>query len=289
LGIGGDPGDCSDNIQSVRAVNSAIGFLSPARLTRTMHYLKLRRSRIILACFAASSLLLTALPRIDLYVSGIFFDDSFRLARQWWTKLMHASMGYLLCLSMAAVFGLYLFNKARKRNVCGVDGKRVVFLLLVLILGGGLIVNGLLKDNLGRARPRDIVEFGGSKLYTPPFVLSRECDRNCSFSSGEAAGGFFALALAMALSRRRRVFVSAIGFGAFVSFCRVASGAHFFSDTVVSFFVMLIVADVLYYYLLSTQIEPDTPGASEVATVRPLGITTRDAGNTPEVYGTPRL
>jgi len=35
-----------------------------------------------------------------------------------------------------------------------------------------------------------------------------------------------------------------------VSFCRIASGAHFLSDTVVSFFVMLIVADVLHHYLV---------------------------------------
>jgi lipid A 4'-phosphatase len=219
-----------------------------------MRYLRLRRSRTILAWFAVSSLLLTAFPSIDLYVSGIFFQDGFHLSRQWWTTFMHESMGYLLCFSIAAVLGVYVYNKLWKRSLCGVDEKRVVYLLLVLIIGAGLIVNGMLKANTGRARPRDVVEFGGSKLYTPPFVLSRECDRNCSFSSGEAAGGFFALALALALSTRRRMFISAVGFGSFVSFCRVASGAHFFSDTVVSFFVMLIVADVLYYYLLSPEI-----------------------------------
>jgi lipid A 4'-phosphatase len=220
-----------------------------------MGYLKLRRSRAILASFAVSSLLLMAFPRIDLYVSGIFFHDSFHLSRQWWATFMHESLGYFICLAIASVLGLYLFNKVRKRNVCGIDGNKVAYLLLVLIVGAGLIVNGALKDTVGRARPRDIAEFGGSKHYTPPFIPSHECSTNCSFSSGEAAGGFFALALALALSRRRRVFVSAAGFGAFVSFCRVASGAHFFSDTVVSFFVMLIVADAFYYYLLSTRIE----------------------------------
>lgn len=216
-----------------------------------MHYLKLRRTQTILLCFAASSLLFLALPRIDLYVSGIFFQDHFHLRREWWTMLMHESMGYFLALCMASVVGLYLCNKLSKQNLCGVDGKRVVYLFLVLFIGAGLIVNVMLKDNLGRARPRDVTEFGGTKLYTPPFVASNECDKNCSFSSGEAAGGFFTLALALALSRRRAALVTAAVFGAFVSFCRVASGAHFFSDTVVSFFVMLIVADVLYYYLIA--------------------------------------
>jgi lipid A 4'-phosphatase len=225
-----------------------------------MRYLKLRRSRTILACFAAFSLLSLLLPRVDIYISRMFFDHGFYLRQQSWTTWVHESMGYFLCLSMTSVVGLYLWNKLSKQNVCGLDGKRVVYLFLVLIVGAGLIVNVVLKDNFGRARPRDIAEFGGSKLYTPPFVASAECARNCSFSSGEAAGGFFALPLAWALSRRRALVVAGVGLGAFVSFCRIASGAHFFSDTVVSFFVMLIVADVLFYYLVLAEIERQALG-----------------------------
>jgi len=224
-----------------------------------MHYLKLKRSQIILVCFAVSSLMFMAFPVIDLSISGMFFDDSFHLSEQWWTTLMHESMGYFLGFCMLCVVVLYLCNKVCNLSLCGVDGKKVIYLFVVLMLGAGMIVNGMLKDTMGRARPRDVTEFGGSKLYTPPFVLSYECNKNCSFSSGEAAGGFFTIALAFALSRRRWAFVSAVCFGVFVSFCRVASGAHFFSDTVVSFFVMLIVADVLYYYLIATEIERAVP------------------------------
>jgi lipid A 4'-phosphatase len=224
-----------------------------------MHYLKLRRSRPLLAGFAVCSLLLMAFPQIDLYISSWFFHGSFALSEQWWTTFMHESMGYFLGLSLATVIGLYLCNKLLKRELCGVDGKMVVYLFLVLIVGAGLIVNLVLKDNFGRARPRDVVEFGGTKLYTPPFIVSGECAKNCSFSSGEAAAGFFALALARALSRRRASLIAGFGFGALASFCRVASGAHFFSDTVVSFFVMLIVADVLHFYLLSREREGLAP------------------------------
>jgi lipid A 4'-phosphatase len=224
-----------------------------------MLYLKMKRSQILLACFAASSLLLMKFPSIDLYVSGLFFRENFYLRGQWWATFMHQNMGYFLGLSMAAVVALYLCNKRWKRDVCGVDGRTVVYLFLVLIVGAGLIVNLAFKDQFGRARPRDIVQFGGTKLYTPPFVVSAECDKNCSFSSGEGAAGFFALALAQALSRRRALLVLAFGFGALTSFCRVATGAHFFSDTVVSFFVMLIVADVLYHYLVSPERERLVP------------------------------
>lgn len=224
-----------------------------------MHYLKLKRSRTLLACFATCSLLLMAFPQIDLYISSLFFQQGFSLSGRWWTTFMHESMGYFLCLSLATVVGLYVFNRLRKQNLCQVDGRKVAYLFLVLIVGAGLIVNLVLKDNFGRARPRDVVTFGGTKLYTPPFVVSSECGKNCSFSSGEAAGGFFALALARALSRRRKFLIAGFGFGALAAFCRIASGAHFFSDTVVSFFVMLTVADVFYFYLLSTEREPLAP------------------------------
>ena len=49
--------------------------------------------------------------------------------------------------------------------------------------------------------------------------------------------------------------LAAFAYGTVVSFSRVATGAHFFSDSVVSFFVMLISADVLYHYLLMPGLE----------------------------------
>ncbi len=147
------------------------------------------------------------------------------------------------------VAAVYIFNRLSRRQLWKVDGKKVCYLSLVLILGAGLIVNVLLKDNFGRARPRDIAEFGGEQVFTPAFVVSRECDTNCSFSSGDGAAAFFSLALALALSRKRAWFAAAIGLGIAISLSRIAVGAHFFSDTVVSFFVMLITADVLYHYM----------------------------------------
>ena len=53
------------------------------------------------------------------------------------------------------------------------------------------------------------------------------------------------------------MFVAGLGLGSVVSFFRVASGAHFLSDIVVSFFVMLIVADVLYHYMFLPAAAPE--------------------------------
>jgi lipid A 4'-phosphatase len=222
-----------------------------------MGYLKLRRSQVILASFLLFSLFFVTYPGVDISISRIFFHGTTFLDDQWWQKLLHEGMGYFLCLSMVSVVALYACNRIAKRRLCNINGKRVLFLFLVLTIGAGLIVNAVLKDNFGRARPRDIAEFGGTLQFTPPFVVSGECAKNCSFASGEAAGGFFSLALALALSKRRALYVAAIGVGVVVSLSRIAAGAHFFSDAAVSFFVMLIVADVLYFYIVLTRDERD--------------------------------
>jgi lipid A 4'-phosphatase len=220
-----------------------------------MHYLKLRCSRIILSSFVLFALVFTTFPEIDLQISALFFDGKSFPRDPWWQRLEQTALSWLLWFSVASVVALYVCNRLLKRHFCGVDGRRVLFLLLVLLIGAGLIVNLGLKNHFGRARPREIAEFGGTAQFSPAFVVSHECRTNCSFSSGDAAGGFFSLALAMALSRRRRLFVAGALLGSAVSLARIASGAHFFSDTVMSFFVMLIVADVLYYYVVLTDAE----------------------------------
>jgi lipid A 4'-phosphatase len=223
-----------------------------------MSYLTTQRARRVLLCFVISSLLLVAFSDLDLLISRLFFDRGFHFAAQPWTKLLHEAVGVFIAVSMVGVIGIYAFNNLSRRNLCGIDGRKVLYLLLVLMLGSGLIVNVVFKNHFGRARPRDLREFGGSRQFTPAFAVADQCSSNCSFSSGDTAGAFFFMAFAIALSRRRVIAVAAVGFGVAVSLSRIASGAHFFSDTVVSFFVMLIVADALYHYMFVLQ-----PGAIE--------------------------
>jgi lipid A 4'-phosphatase len=237
---------------------------------RPIRYLRQTRSRWLVACFLLASLLLVRFSDIDLRVSALFYDRGFPMAGHWWAQALHRSTTNLLFLSMGAVLTVYAFNRIMARRVGGIDGRRVMFLLGVLVLGAGLVVNAIGKDNFGRARPRDIVQFGGAQQFTPAFVMARGCDRNCSFPSGEAAGAFFAMALAAALSRRRLMLVVAVGFGLLVSFSRIAMGAHFFSDCVVSFFVMLLLTDVLYFYMLAPR--PTVPEPRPVAGPVPLPV-----------------
>jgi len=216
-----------------------------------MDYIKLRRSQIILASFAIFAMFVTAFPGVDLAISSLFFDGRTFLRDQWWQRLLQQGLGYFLPISVGVVALIYACNRLWKLNICCVDARRVVYVVLVLAIGCGFIVNFGLKDHFHRARPRDVVEFGGTKLFSPAFQVSNQCRTNCSFSSGDAAGAFFSMALALALSRRRAAFIAALAVGVVMSVARISSGAHFFSDTVTSFFVMLIVADVLFFYLVA--------------------------------------
>ncbi|HEX6395797.1 MAG TPA: phosphatase PAP2 family protein [Steroidobacteraceae bacterium] len=237
-----------------------------------MDYLKLRRSQLILASFAIFAVFVTAFPGVDLAISSLFFDGKTFLRDQWWQRLLQQALGWFLPISVGLVALIYVCNRVWKRNICCVDARRVLYVVLVLAIGCGFIVNFGLKDHFHRARPRDVVEFGGTRSFSPAFQVSDQCRTNCSFSSGDAAGGFFSLALALALSRRRSAYVAALAVGLVMSFARISSGAHFFSDTVASFFVMLIVADVLFFYLLAPR--PATAEAGIPATaLHPAALT----------------
>ena len=216
-----------------------------------MSYLRLKRSQVIIAAFAAFSLFAVLVPSVDLAVSRFFFDGVAFPRAAWWVKLQQDLLTLFLSITMLSVVLVYAWNRLLRQCVLKIDGRRVLYLLLVLIIGAGLIVNTGFKDNFGRARPRDVVEFGGSRAFTPAYVISGECRTNCSFSSGDSAAGFFTIALVMAFRGRRAYYIAAGALGVVVSLARLAAGAHFLSDTVVSFFVMLIVSDVLFHYMIA--------------------------------------
>lgn len=135
-------------------------------------------------------------------------------------------------------------------------GRDLAYLLLVLALGPGLIVNGLLKEHWGRARPVNCVEFGGSQTFTPAYVFSDQGGK--SFSSGHAAGSAYWVVVALILARggRRRYWLGlAVGYSLLVAWARLAAGGHFFSDILISWFILALLAWGLYGRLLY----PNTP------------------------------
>jgi membrane-associated PAP2 superfamily phosphatase len=110
-----------------------------------------------------------------------------------------------------------------------------LFVVATYGLGSGLLVHAL-KIATGRARPFNILEFGGLQDFTPAWKVSSACLANCSFISGEAATAVAMLSLAMIFVGRwrRTVFMVCVPLAIVFSLNRMAFGAHFLSDIVLS-------------------------------------------------------
>jgi lipid A 4'-phosphatase len=128
-----------------------------------------------------------------------------------------------------------------------------MFIVLSILLGPGLLVNAVLKDHWGRARPREIVEFGGRMTYTPPLLPSDAGGK--SFPCGHCSVGFL-YAAGWWLWRRthpRWARVSLAGgllSGFLLGLARMAAGGHFLSDVVWAGLIAFGAAHVVYYHIL---------------------------------------
>lgn len=147
-----------------------------------------------------------------------------------------------------SVVGL-LISVCFSRDLLRLGIRKWNFLFACLVLGPGFVANLLFKEHWGRARPRDIEQFGGNDLFTPALMFSEACDTNCSFVSGEAAAIFmlfFALAL---LTRQHNFGLLAAGIlaGMVVGFIRMGQGGHFFSDIIFSAIFMAMLAGLIHW------------------------------------------
>ncbi|MBU0631315.1 phosphatase PAP2 family protein [bacterium] len=201
----------------------------------------------IWAAFILSSLIFIFFPQIDIFVSDLFYKQKggFFTNGTWYEIMLYNSVKPVVFAAVALPGLIWIYNIFSKKNILHVNGKVIGYLLLVLAIGPGLIVNDIFKEHWGRARPAQTIMFGGDKEFTPAFVLSDQ--EGYSFSCGHAAGAFFLISLAL-LVRKNRMFWMGLAFayGIVISYIRIAAGGHFFSDTVVSFFIVYIISLMLY-------------------------------------------
>lgn len=205
-----------------------------------------------IAFFAAATLFLAA-PEIDLIVSRLFYTPGvgFTFRGSPIERFLYHSVEWLSLWGGLALIGTSLYAMVARRPAAGLSARDLTIALLILALGPGLLVNGVLKESYGRARPAQIVEFDGERTFTPAFVPSDQGGR--SFSSGHASAAFFWTSVALLAKRRRQLWISAaVAYGLLIGFVRIAAGGHFLSDVVASFFIVLILTfmlrDFVYRY-----------------------------------------
>ena len=208
--------------------------------------------RLLIWLFAitlAVSALFTSFPQLDIAVSGLFYRQGF------WLHDLAALEG----IRQALIWFMYIFALGTLAAFLGAlvrrhsSARALGFVVMTILLGPLLLVNGVLKSYWGRARPIDITAFGGDKTFSPAYLFSDQCSTNCSFTSGEGAGiataailiGFL---LWPKLAKKRRwvlgaMLVALVCVGAGL---RVATGQHFMSDTLLSMLFCALIAAGLY-------------------------------------------
>jgi membrane-associated PAP2 superfamily phosphatase len=111
-----------------------------------------------------------------------------------------------------------------------------LFFVLMLVLGPGLLINGIFKPFWGRPRPNDTIPFHGQQPFLPVGDIGSSGD-GASFPSGHASMGFYLMAPGFVLYRRRprlaaAFFVLGLAGGTIMGLARIVAGSHFASDVV---------------------------------------------------------
>ena len=186
-----------------------------------------------------SSFIFIVFPQLDISISEIFYQkgDAFPANKAWFVKAIYEGVPWMGRLMLFIAIVVILFSIFLPQSISRRNWRRSAALITVVVLGIGLFVHTILKDGMGRPRPRDLQIFAGTTSYVPLYTPSKFCTNNCSFVSGHAAVGFSLMSLGMLSVRRRRQFWTVIGLvsGGVIGAVRIAQGGHFLSDIVFSF------------------------------------------------------
>lgn len=218
-------------------------------------------SNILLLCliiFIISIIFITLGPTIDVHISNLFYVNqnqfilqSYYLATVIIRKIILPFL--VLYLSVFPILSLFLPIKKIFFNI-NFKKTEVFFIFFSTLFNLLFVINFLLKNNWGRARPNDIFEFGGKENFTPWFKISDSCISNCSFVSGDASVGFSIIVLFVVT--KNKVFLwLALFFGSLFGLVRILEGGHFLSDVIIAGFLVFFLCYIQYYFFQKNYIK----------------------------------
>lgn len=193
----------------------------------------------------------------DMMVQGFYYRDGWFMNERLWVQTIY-KYGNIPALAVS-LWALALFLRSFKSATAARNRRLSAYLLLVMLVGPGLIVNSILKDNWGRPRPRDLIEFGGRHAYEAPLSYNSETNGK-SFPCGHATMGFYFFAPALVLGIKRRsfgklLFGFAIVYGSLIGLVRIMQGGHFLSDVIFAGAIVYLCSCWLWR-LLKLDIDP---------------------------------
>jgi lipid A 4'-phosphatase len=205
----------------------------------------------VLAIAVAVGVIFGIYGNLDINLSSQFFD---------WQSMLFTTGGRpgeqhsrdaarLIITAIAAVPGVAVFAKLLlPRRRMFMSGRTALFMLLTLAIGPGIVANLVLKDHWHRARPIDILHFGGNDRFTRWWDPRGPCSNNCSFIAGEPSGAFWTMAVAAVAPPEWQIaaYSAAVIFGVALGVLRMAAGGHFFTDVVFAGVFMYLILWTLH-------------------------------------------
>ena len=210
-----------------------------------------------LSFFILNIFLFFTFPSFDIFFSGLFFIDGQFLDHHYLIiKTIRSVLKEILifiplmALILLAIISINKAQNIRRNNKKSLRRLKIFLIGLIFgpVIGCGVIANLYFKDTWGRARPVHIEEFGGEKIFTPAFIKSDQCEKNCSWISGETSAAF-SLTVGTILLKNPIFFLSNLFLGFLVFFCRLSMGGHFLSDNIFAMIFMIYLA-ILYKYII---------------------------------------
>jgi lipid A 4'-phosphatase len=220
-----------------------------------------RDTRLIWAGLFFSLALFSALPGLDLLVSVNYWraeqgfihrhDPVVRALYDWTPPLGRA---LVLCMALFAMLAPVIARVLQKagraepaRQAMGPWRHLATLTVCCALLGNAVVIEGLCKGFMGRPRPVQVVQFGGTEAYHGPFVPGHDTTHHRSFVSSHAAAGFALMSLGLTCGPvwRRRWFLIGTVTGAVVGFGRILQGGHFLSDIIFSFYAIWLSCELV--------------------------------------------
>lgn len=193
---------------------------------------------------------------LDLEISNRFFDQ---VNQRWWgndrllVKLSYTFGPYISAAFTIWALVIFFLSFMKPRFIV----KRAVtaFILLCVIIGPVVVVNGVFKETWRRPRPRDTLELGGHHPFQKVLVITDRSFRGKSFPSGHASSGYVLFFLYFLLKRKRprlagATLLFALFWGTWLGFVRIILGGHYASDVLWAFGLVWYVTYWLFYHWL---------------------------------------